>query len=46
MCSVNRNYFSVYLDRDGIKKGDLIAGPGLPVVWARDEKQTTVHLNS
>ena len=31
--------FSVYLDRDGIKKGDLISGPGLPVAWPRDEKQ-------
>ncbi len=38
-CRRTRDDFSVYLDRDGIKKGDLIAGPGLPVAWPRDEKQ-------
>ena len=28
---------SVYLDRDGIKDGDLIEGPGLPLAWPRAE---------
>ena len=36
-CRRSRDDFSVYLDRDGIKKGDLISGPGLPVAWPRDE---------
>ena len=31
--------FCFYLDRDNIKTGDLIAGPGTPVAWPRDVEE-------
>ena len=38
-CRRASDEFSIYLDRDKIKTGELIVGPGFPVAWPRDENE-------